>query len=142
MTQRGQAWCSLRLRFDARELQLLRGAEQLRGAAMARSSGREELRTALRLAKAGQKVARAAPGAMVTLDERELRLLHEALQFAAREVQSATRFDAEAARRDAVFSAFPELVETSWKSFALARELDEEAARVASALGGSSHGVG
>jgi hypothetical protein len=136
LSEHGHAWCSLRLRFDQRELQLLRGAEQLRGAAMARSSGREELRTALRLAKAGQKVGRSVPGAMVTLEERELGLLLEALQFSAREVQSATRFDADAARREAAFAAFPELVDASWRSYALARELDEEAARLAAALKG------
>jgi hypothetical protein len=131
LTEHGHGWCSLHLRFDERELQLLRGAEQLRGAEMARSSGREELRTALRLAKAGQKVGRSVPGGTVSLEESELGLLLEALRFSAREVQAATRFDAEAARREAVFSAFPELVETSWRSFALARELEEEAARLA-----------
>ena len=134
MTEHAHGWCSLRLRFDERELQLLRGAERLRGAAIARSSGREELRAALQLAKAGQKVGRSVPGATVSLDEGELGLLLEALQFSAREVQAGTRFDADPARREAIFAAFPELAETSWRSFAVARELDEEAARLAAAL--------
>jgi hypothetical protein len=140
LTEHGHGWCSLRLRFDERELQLLRGAEQLRGAAMARSSGREELRAALQLAKAGQKVGRSVPGGTVSLEERELRQLLEALHFAAREVPAATRFDADAARRAAVFAAFPELAEMSWRSFAVARELDEEATRLAAALGGEARG--
>ena len=129
-------WCSLRLRFEARELELLHGAEQLRGAAIARSSGRQELRTALQLAKAGQKIGRAAPGTSVTLEESELNLLTEALQFAAREAPAASRFDAEAPRREAVLAAFPELADTSWRSFGLARELEALAARLTSALKG------
>jgi hypothetical protein len=134
MTEHGHGWCSLRLRFDERELQLLHGAEQLRGAAMARSSGRAELRIALQLAKAGQKVSRSAPGGTLSLEESELGLLLEALQFSAREVQAGTRSEAEVARRDAVFAAFPELADSSWRSFGLARELEEEAARLAAAL--------
>jgi hypothetical protein len=127
----------LRLRFEARELELLHGAEQLRGAAIARSSGREDLRTALQLAKAGQKVGRSVPGASVTLDEGELGLLVEAVRFAAREVQSAGRVgDAEAARREAIFSAFPELIDNTWRGFALARELEALAARLTAALMG------
>jgi hypothetical protein len=127
----------LRLRFDARELELLRGAEQLRGAAIARSSGREELRTALQLAKAGQKVGHSVPGATVSLDEGELALLVEALRFSAREVQAAGRFDGtEAARRAAILAAFPELRESSWRSFAVARELEAVAARLTAALEG------
>ena len=125
----------MRLRFDARELELLRGAEQLRGAAIARSSGREELRTALQLAKAGQKVGRSAPGGSISLDEGELSLLVEALRFAAREAPAALRADGpDAQRRDAVFVAFPELAETSWRSFALARELEALATRLTGVL--------
>ena len=122
----------MRLRFDARELELLRGAEQLRGAAIARSSGRDELRTALQLAKAGQKVGRSAAGASVSLDESELALLVEALRFSAREVPAVGHL--EAARRDAIVAAFPELGESSWRSFALGRELEAVAARLAAAL--------
>jgi hypothetical protein len=47
-------WCSLRLRFEQRELELLRHAEQLRGAVMAHTARPAELRSALTLAKAGQ----------------------------------------------------------------------------------------
>lgn len=136
MTENGHGWCSLRVRFDERELELLRGAERLRGAAIARTSGRDELRMALQLAKAGQKVGRSVPGGSVSLDESELGLLVEALQFSAREVQVAARIDGgEAPRRDAVFEAFPELVEKgSWRSFGLARELEGVAARLTACL--------
>jgi hypothetical protein len=124
----------LRLRFDERELELLAGAERLRGAAIARAGGRDELRTALQLAKAGQKVGRSAAGATVSLDETELSVLIEALRFAAREVPQATRADlvGEAPRREAAFAAFPELADKgAWRSFGLARELEVVAARLA-----------
>jgi hypothetical protein len=130
-------WCSLRLRFDARELQLLRGAERLRGTSMAHTARSDVLRSALSLAKAGQKVGRAVPGATLTLEEGELRLLLDAVRFAAQEVQwGARRDDAESnARRDAVLAAFPELVEKgTWRSFGLARELEAVAAKLADIL--------
>jgi hypothetical protein len=138
MTEHAHGWCSLRLRFDERELELLRGAERLRGAAMARSTGRDKLRTALQLAKAGQKVERTTPGGSVSLDESELGLLVEALEFAAREVPAATRLDeADVERREAVLTAFPELEQKgTWRSFGLARELEAEAARLRAALSG------
>jgi len=127
-------WCSLRLRFDERELELLRGAEQVRGAAMARTAGPTELRTALALAKAGQKVANAAPGATLVLDETELGLLLEAVRFAVPRVQAAAR---PAADEQPVLAAFPELTEKgTWRSFGLVRELEALAARLASALKG------
>ena len=69
---RGHGWCSLRLRFDRRELELLLGAERLRGAAIARAGARDELRTALQLARAGHKVGHTPPGGTVSLDEAEL----------------------------------------------------------------------
>ncbi len=130
-------WCSLRVRFDERELELLRGAERLRGAAMARSPRPDLLRTALKLAKAGQKVGRSRPGGSVTLDESELHLLLNALQFAAQEVPWAARRDdgTDPERRQAAMDAFPELVEKgAWRSFGLARELEALAARLDAAL--------
>jgi len=141
MTERPRGWCSLRLRFDERELELLRGAEQLRGAAIARSSGREELRSALQLARAGHKVGRSVPGGSVSLEEGELGLLLEALRFSAHEVQTATRADgADAGRRQAALSAFPELeARGSWRSFGLARELDELAARLGATRNSQGH---
>jgi hypothetical protein len=128
----------LRLRFDSRELELLHGAEQLRGRAIARASGREELRTALRLAKAGQKVERCVAGGTVSLDEGEVVLLVDALRFSAREVPAVGHLDGgEApARREAIVAAFPELGESSWRSFGVARELEAVAARLAGALNG------
>ncbi len=130
-------WCSLRLRFEERELGLLRGAEQLRGATFARTPRPEVLRTALSLAKAGHKVGAAVPGATVVLDEGELGLLLEAVRFASREVQLAVRAREEEddPRRDAVLTAFPELLEKgTWRAFGLARELDALAARLDAAL--------
>jgi hypothetical protein len=124
----------LRLRFDARELELLRGAEQLRGAAIARSSGREDLRAALQLAKAGQKLGRSAPGGTVSLDEGEVELLVDALRFSARELSG--RSEGTGERSAAVVAAFPELQENSWRSFGVARELEAVAARLAAALNG------
>jgi hypothetical protein len=129
-------WCSLRLRFEQRELELLRGAEQLRGAAMARTPRPELLRSALNLAKAGQKVGRSAPGASIVLDEGELRLLLEAVRFSAAEVNFGARPASDSdARRDAVLAAFPELVEKgTWRSFGLSRELEALAMRLDHAL--------
>ena len=132
-------WCSLRLRFDERELDLLRGAERLRGTAMAHTARPDVLRTALILAKAGQKVGRGTPGSLITLDEGELGLLLEAVRFAAQEVQWAARRDDGTAseRREAILSGFPELVEKGgWRSFGLARELDGLANRLEAALKG------
>jgi|SRR5579864_163778 len=135
MTEFG--WCSLRVRFDQREVELVRGAERLRGTAMAHTARPDVLRSALSLAKAGQKVGRTTPGGSVSLEEGELSLLLEALHFASQEVQWAARRDdgTEAERRRAVMEAFPELVEKGgWRSFGLARELDALAARLEAAL--------
>src|SRR5690349_18517267 len=136
---RDTGWCSLRLRFDEREVVLLRGAEQLRGTAMAHGARSDTLRTALTLAKAGQKVARSGAGGSVTLDEGEVGLFVEALRFASRELQAVLRRDDSVAqeRREAVSAAFPELVEKGgWRSFGVARELDALAVRLESALKG------
>jgi hypothetical protein len=130
-------WCSLRLRFDQRELELLSSAEQLRGTSLAHTTRPDVLRTALNLAKAGHKVRAAAPGHSVTFDETELALLVEALRFAGREVPIAARAqDGEhASRQQAILSAFPELIQKgTWRSFGLVRELEALAARLRSAL--------
>jgi len=130
-------WCSLRLRFDQRELELLKGAEQLRGRAMARTPRPDVLRTALNLAKAGHKVGSAVPGGAISLDEGELKLLLEALRFASQEVPWVARPDSaqDAARRGTVVGAFPELAQKGmWRSFGLSRELDALAARLVTAL--------
>lgn len=132
-------WCSLRLRFDGRELELLRGAERLRGSAMAHTPRPDILRTALSLAKAGQKIGHGTPGSLLTLEEGELGLLLEAVRFASEEVQLAARGDDAVAheRREAALTAFPELADKgTWRSFGLARELDALAARLDGALKG------
>jgi hypothetical protein len=130
-------WCSLRLRFDDRELRLLRGAEQVRGAALAHMPRSDQLRSALNLAKVGHKLGHTEAGASVSLEEAEVGLLLEALRYATEEVKwTAHAGDSqEARRRDAVLAAFPELVERGgWRSFGLARELESLFARLHTAL--------
>jgi hypothetical protein len=130
-------WCSLRLRFDQRELALLRAAEQVRGVALARTPRPADLRTALSLARAGHKLAAAAPGASVSLEEQEVNLLLAALRFTMDEVQRASRSenDQHTRDRDAVAAAFPELTELGgWRSFGLTRELEALTARLQTAL--------
>ena len=134
-----QGWCSLRLRFDERELTLLRGAEKLRGLALAQTPRPELLRTALNLAKAGRKLGRATAGASVTLDEGEVGLLIEAVRFATTEVAWGIRAgeQADPPRRAAVFAAFPELGERgTWRSFGVTRELESLGQRLHTALSG------
>ena len=135
--EQSQGWCSLRLRFDERELGLLRGAEQIRGASLAHTPRPDVLRTALNLAKAGHKLVQATPGASISLDESEVVLLLEAARFATDEVQWAARANdgPDTPRRDAVLTAYPELVDKGvWRSFGLARELEALAARLQTAL--------
>jgi hypothetical protein len=130
-------WCSLRLRFDQRELALLRAAEQVRGVALALTPRPDDLRTALSLARAGHKLAVAAPGASVSLEENEVNLLLAALRHTTDEVQRAARAQNEqdARRRDVVAAAFPELAELGgWRTFGLTRELEALAARLQTAL--------
>ncbi|MBV9173478.1 MAG: hypothetical protein JOZ81_25730 [Chloroflexi bacterium] len=127
----------MRLRFEERELELLRGSEQLRGARLAQNGRPDGLRTALTLAKAGNKLRRASAGALISLDENELDLLLEAVRLAVDEVPWATNPAAEAdpARRDSVFAAFPELVEKGlWRGFAVTRDLQAVAERLRLAL--------
>ncbi len=130
-------WCSLRLRFDERELALLNGAERARGASLAQQSRPDLLRTALALSKAGHKLRHADAGHSLTFEESEVALLLEAVRFANAEVHWAAsqRESDSAARRDAVLSAFPELVERGmWRGFGLNRELDELTQRLEGAL--------
>jgi hypothetical protein len=136
----------LRLRFDERELSLLRGAEQVRGAALAHGARPEALRNALSLSRAGHKLAHAHPGSSIILDEGEVQLLLDALHFATTEVhwvsdqanQSAAagapgRPTAE--RQASVMSGFPELKERGlWRTFGLCRELEGVASRLQNAL--------
>ena len=134
-------WCSLRLRFDDRELSLLRGAEQVRGASLAHNARPEVLREALSLSRAGHKLAHAAPGAAIVLEETEVRLLLDAVRFATREVhwvsEQAHRQEPPGPRQAAVFKGFPELSERGlWRSFGVSRELEALAARLHKALSG------
>jgi hypothetical protein len=127
----------LRLRFDQRELALLRAAEQVRGAALAHTPRPDDLRSGLSLARAGHKLASAAPGASISLEENEVNLLLAALRYTIAEVQRTSRAPAGQAspQREAVVAAFPELVELGgWRSFGLTRELEALAARLQTAL--------
>jgi hypothetical protein len=135
--QPAHGWCSLRLRFDQRELVLLRAAEQVRGVALAHTPRPDDLRTGLSLARVGHKLAAAGPGALVSLEENELNLLLAALRYTTDQVQRASRnqIDQDSRQREAVASAFPELVELGgWRSFGLTRELEALAARLKTAL--------
>lgn len=135
--EEARGWCSLRVRFDQRELVLLRAAEQVRGGALAHTPRPDDLRTGLRLARAGHKLAASAPGASVTLDENEVNLLLGALRYATDEVQKASRTRGGQAPRqhEAIADAFPELVEQGgWRTFGLTRELEALAARLQTAL--------
>ena len=134
------SWCSLRLRFDARELELLHASEQVRGTALSIHGRPEALRNALTLAKAGHKISHAHPGSSVSLDEVELELLLEAVRFATAEVHWATSAGthveaADERRRQVILDAFPELVERGlWRSFGLTRDLEALAERMHGAL--------
>jgi hypothetical protein len=128
------------MRFEERELVLLRGAEHVRGADLAHNAKPTALRGALTLARAGHKLRAAAPGTSLTFEEGELRLLIEAARFAAEEVHwAASQRDANNgdARLRTVLEGFPELVERGlWRSFALTRELGDVAGRLQHALSG------
>ncbi len=130
-------WCSLRVRFDDRELALLRAAERVRGAALAHQPRPQGLRSALALAKAGHKLRSAGAGVSLSFDQTELQLLVEALRFAHAEIRQAAGADAHAdeQRRATVLQAFPELVERGlWRSFGLLRELEQLSQRLEAAL--------
>src|SRR5262249_21601425 len=124
-------------RFDDRELGLLRSSEHVRGAALAQHARPDVLRTALTLSKVGQKLRHATPGTSLVLEEGEVRLLLEAVQFAIGEIQRAAsqRNEADAIAHGAVGEAFPELTERGlWRSFGLCRELEVLAQRLDAAL--------
>jgi hypothetical protein len=129
----------LRLRFDDRELGLLRGAEQVRGASLAHHARPELLRDALSLSRVGTKLAHARPGASVVLEESEVKLLVEAVRFATSEIHwvsdQANRGQAPGERHVTVLKGFPELAERGlWRSYAVCRDLDGLAARLRTAL--------
>jgi hypothetical protein len=136
-SQPGHGWCSLRIRFDDRELALLCSAERARGAALAQQARPTVLRTALTLAKVGHKLRHALAGHSLVFEEGEVRLLLEAVQFSIDEIhKAASASDANGpTQHQAVLDAFPELVERGlWRSFGLCRELELLAQRLDGAL--------
>ena len=128
----------MRFRFDDAEMGLLRAAERVHGAALARAGRPDTLRAALALAKAGRKVAAAAAGEAVVLTGGETALLTEALARAATDVQwvgeqgeGAPSILAEADRRAAVLEAFPARAQHgTWRAFGLRRDLEALLARL------------
>jgi hypothetical protein len=134
---RSSAWCSLRLRFDADELALLRSAEQLEGLILADRARPDTLRDALGLARVGKKLAAAGAGELIALSEHETRLLQTAIQASIAEIQwfgtdgtdAASPSRAARARR-----AFPALAEQPWRAFAVGRALQALRQRIAAAL--------
>jgi hypothetical protein len=125
------------MRFTERELTLLRGAEHVRGQALAQHAGRVDLRAALTLSRAGHKLRGASAGPALVFEEPELRAVVEAVRFARDEVQYAagSQVGAADARARIVLEAFPELVERGlWRGYGLSRELDELAQRLDLAL--------
>ena len=132
----------MRLRFDDRELGLLRGAEQVRGASLAHNARPDLLRDALSLSRAGTKLAHARPGASVVLDESEVKLLLDAIRFATGEIHwvsdQASQGHATGERQSAVLKGFPELAERGlWRSYAVCRDLDGLSTRLQKALAAS-----
>lgn len=142
-------WCSLRFRFDEDELSLLRAAEHLRGAELARAGRADTLRDALTLARVSRKATEAGPSALVSLSESELQLLASAVRYAAEEVrwlgEKAERDLAATSsplarqrlehRREALGQAFPNFGERgSWRGFGLHRALEALATHMDEAL--------
>lgn len=126
----------MRLRFDDRELNLLRGAESVRGAGLAHAGKPAELRAALNLAKLGRKLTGAIPGAIVSLEEGELTLVIEALDFTFAELHEVARLGENdySPRHEAIQQAFPELRGGAWRTFGITRELETLRGRLRQAL--------
>jgi len=121
------AWCSLRLRFEDPQLGLLRSAEQLYGALLARGVKRDTLRDALALAKLGKRLAAATAGEMLVLSESEVKLLVVALRASLAEIHAVSALGAggDASERAArLREAFPELSDRMWRAFGVSRELE------------------
>lgn len=136
---RGSAWCSLRLRFTEQELALLRSSEQLDGFMLADRARPDTLRDALALARVGKRLAAAQPGELLSLSERDTRLLEDAIAASIAEIQwfGADGVDSTAPERaDRTRRAFPELAEQPWRAFAVGRALRDLQQRISAALAG------
>ncbi len=134
---RGSAWCSLRLRFSADELVLLRASEQLGGFVLADRARPDTLRDALALARVGKRLASAPPGELLSLSERDTRLVDNALAASIAEIQwfGTDGTDATAlSRAERTRRSFPELAEQPWRAFAVGRALRALQQRITSAL--------
>lgn len=137
-------WCSLRLRFGADELLLLRTAERLHGSELARQPRPDALREALALARAGSKLAGAEPGEAISLSEAELATLVAAARYAADEVRWLGELGGEpgpddrlgAERRERVLQVLPDLAgQGAWRAFGLSRSLEFVAQRLSQPIG-------
>lgn len=131
-----RAWCCLRLRFDERELALLRGAESIRGAGLAQDGRPAMLRVALNLARLGRKLSGATAGAVVSLEDSEIKLALEALDYAVAELPAVAHADESASTPSvrAALESFPELRGSTWRSFGLTREIETIRDRLRQAL--------
>jgi hypothetical protein len=130
-TSRG--WCSLRLRFGANELALLRSAEQLYGFMLADRARSDTLRDALALARLGKKLAAARPDDLLSLSEHETGLLLDSVTSSIREIWQASAEGA-GARTQRVGRVFPELGQHMWRAYAITHELDDLHGRMAAAV--------
>ncbi|MBV9357904.1 MAG: hypothetical protein JO023_20535 [Chloroflexi bacterium] len=136
---RGSAWCSLRLRFSAEELVLLRSCEQLGGFVLAERARPDTLRDALALARVGKRLASAQPAELLSLSERDTRLLENAIAASIAEIQwfGTDGVDTTAPHRaERTRRAFPELAEQPWRAFAVGRALRALQQRLSSPLEG------
>ena len=136
---RGSAWCSLRLRFTEQELALLRSSEQLDGFMLADRARPDSLRDALALARVGKRLAAAQAGELLSLSERDTRLLADAIAASIAEIQwfGTDGMDSTPPERvDRTRRAFPELAEQPWRAFAVGRALRDLQQRISTALAG------
>src|SRR5690349_24508694 len=121
----------MQFRFDDDELTLIRAAEQVRGAAFAREGTPAALRDALALARLGKRLRALRAGELLVLSSADLRLLADAVHFAADEVRwladllerggepdSVRRRQVAQQRRVQLSEVFPDLVERGgWRCF-------------------------
>jgi hypothetical protein len=127
------------LRFTEQELALLRSSEQLDGFMLADRARPDTLRDALALARVGKRLVAVQPGELLSLSERDTRLLEDALAASIAEIQwfGGDGMDSTVPERaDRTRRAFPELAEQPWRAFAVGRALRDLQQRISTALAG------
>lgn len=136
-------WCSVRLRFSAEEVALLKAAEVVCGDMLARQHDGAALREGLALMKAAQKVASADQNAVVSLAEADAGALMVALNRTAQQLEryrdvvmgweASARMDQEGIAL--LERAFPTARGSAWAVSRVVKALRELAARLAAPLG-------